>query len=253
MMHRAHELIANLKPDCEEYARCVAAVKFDLGDFSSVVGAAGVSRGEFFCLPAPLCLFQIDHNGHAHMFLARESGDSNVFIRFGKPHGAGSWQESAAEMTVNCDGSFHVIDRFTGERLEGEKLVAEHAGNGYADSEIAWSIAAIADLAYALEVFSCTNVIQVEHEPPKTINRSRICKGKVPFFSWKTLHVKGETDGSGDAGGGHASPRLHFRRGHVRRIGDGRRVWVRSCLVGDKTAGFAGKDYKFSPRGTEAQ
>ena len=46
-----------------------------------------------------------------------------------------------------------------------------------------------------------------------------------------------------DGGGTHASPRVHLRRGHIRKIADGRTVWVQACVVGSKH-GMVLKDYK---------
>jgi hypothetical protein len=45
-------------------------------------------------------------------------------------------------------------------------------------------------------------------------------------------------------GGTHATPRWHIRRGHWRRLADGRRVFVRECEVGDKSRGGVVKDYE---------
>ncbi len=45
------------------------------------------------------------------------------------------------------------------------------------------------------------------------------------------------------SGGTHASPRWHIRRGHWRTLGDGRRVFVRECEVGDSNRGCVVKDY----------
>jgi len=45
-------------------------------------------------------------------------------------------------------------------------------------------------------------------------------------------------------GGTHASPRWHIRRGHWRTLGDGRRVFVRECEVGDQSRGAVLKDYR---------
>lgn len=48
-----------------------------------------------------------------------------------------------------------------------------------------------------------------------------------------------------DAGGGrsHASPRLHWRRGHVRRY-QNKTTWIEATLVGKSDAGFVVHDYK---------
>ncbi len=44
-------------------------------------------------------------------------------------------------------------------------------------------------------------------------------------------------------GATHASPRLHDRRGHLRRLASGKNVWVKSCKVGDASKGAIFHDY----------
>ncbi len=46
------------------------------------------------------------------------------------------------------------------------------------------------------------------------------------------------------AGGTHASPCWHVRRGHWRTLANGRRTFVRACEVGDPTKGGVVKDYR---------
>jgi hypothetical protein len=48
------------------------------------------------------------------------------------------------------------------------------------------------------------------------------------------------------AGGTHASPRLHWRRGHIRRLGN-RTTWIRATLVGDAGRGIVVHDYSKAP------
>lgn len=250
-MHRAHELIAVLKPDCAEYKDAMMAVKFDLGDIDGVDDMAGLSRHEFFKLPSPLCLFQVTHGMDAHMFLAKEAAEGGAFdvVRFGMRAGYGRWEESALKVTIFDDGHYYCTDRHTGERIDPATLKYDVTGET-CPSEEAYSFEAIRRIGLSLEVFLCSNVIQVEQHPGKMTNRRRIEKGKIPFFTYRTLHVTGDAAPRGDdeAQGTHASPRLHFRRGHIRKMADGRRIWVRSCLVGDKSRGFSGHDYKVRMR-----
>jgi hypothetical protein len=49
---------------------------------------------------------------------------------------------------------------------------------------------------------------------------------------------------SASHGGTHATPAWHIRRGHMRRLKDGRTVFVRSCEVGSKERGVVLKDYR---------
>lgn len=108
-------------------------------------------------------------------------------------------------------------------------------------------------LEKTLLALHCTNVRSVDNNPPQAINRKRQKAGKIPLFTYKTLHVV-----AGERGGLHSqgddeddariSPRLHFRRGHVRRIGDGRITWVQQCMVGNRRLGVVEKAYAFEAR-----
>lgn len=93
-------------------------------------------------------------------------------------------------------------------------------------------------------VLGCSNVATIEHPPPVALNKKRAKAGKLPLMSHKTLVVVVDEAraASQHLGGTHSSPRLHLRRGHVRNLGEGRRVWVQPCVVGSKH-GIVTKDY----------
>lgn len=104
-----------------------------------------------------------------------------------------------------------------------------------------------------LLLLSCTNVRSVDNVPPAALNRKRTKTGKPPLFTYKTLHViAGESASHGNQreqdDEARRSPRLHFRRGHVRRIGDGRITWVQQCMVGNKRLGVVEKAYALEAR-----
>lgn len=74
-------------------------------------------------------------------------------------------------------------------------------------------------------------------------NRRKIAQGKVPAYDWRTVVIEPSAPRKDHQGGTHASPRLHDRRGHLRRLRSGKNVWVRSCKVGDATKGTVFHDY----------
>ena len=75
------------------------------------------------------------------------------------------------------------------------------------------------------------------------INRARLKKRKPALdYDWHTVQVAPSAPKSEPKGGTHASPRLHDRRGHW-RIRNGRKHWVRACVVGDPDKGVVEKDY----------
>jgi len=77
------------------------------------------------------------------------------------------------------------------------------------------------------------------------INKKRINKGKKPLIEFRLITVDGrKSESSSTPHGTHASPRLHWRRGHWRTMKkSGKKVWVDPMLVGDEKNGKIIKDY----------
>ena len=79
---------------------------------------------------------------------------------------------------------------------------------------------------------------------PTFTNRRKIAQGKKPTYEWRTVVIEPSQPRQEPQGGTHASPRLHDRRGHLRRLRSGKNVWVRPCKVGDAARGVVFHDYK---------
>jgi len=80
-------------------------------------------------------------------------------------------------------------------------------------------------------------------EPPPKLNKKRAASGKLPLYAYHVLEVDGEVWGPHSKGDGSAEYRSHLRRGHIRRLSDGRAVWVRATYVHGRMPGFVSKDY----------
>lgn len=96
-----------------------------------------------------------------------------------------------------------------------------------------------------IEILSCKNVLTETLAAPQALNKKRAGKGKPPFFEYKVLmldHLGQSKASTGAPKGAHASPRIHLRRGHIRRLAE-RNVWVNAAVVGNKQAGMVMKDY----------
>lgn len=76
-------------------------------------------------------------------------------------------------------------------------------------------------------------------------NRKRINKGKKPLIEFKTAVIEGKkTVMSSTPHGTHASPRLHWRRGHWRTMSkSGKKTWIAPMEVGDEDNGRVIKTY----------
>lgn len=108
-------------------------------------------------------------------------------------------------------------------------------------------------LIQACSVLNCANITTSEVSTSKILNQKRKKKGKQPFFTYKVLQVSDERKQSGKpgTGGSHASPRMHLRRGHLRRL-ESKTIWVRPTMVkAGSTAGVVAKDYAVTVSETE--
>jgi hypothetical protein len=103
----------------------------------------------------------------------------------------------------------------------------------------------------ACSVINCANITSVQLRASGALNRRRHAKGQQPIFDYKVLQLAGErrAQSRSQLGGAHASPRMHLRRGHIRRL-DSRPIWIRPTTVnaGSKL-GLVLKDYAVSDPG----
>lgn len=105
-------------------------------------------------------------------------------------------------------------------------------------------VRAVANLLCTLSC-SNTHIEDSPEKPSKVKNDLRRQKKKLPFFEFKILTLESGKNSSQESGGGsgtHNSPRVHLRRGHIRRLPT-KNVWVNACVVGDKTKGVIDKEY----------
>lgn len=117
-----------------------------------------------------------------------------------------------------------------------EQQIGEHLSDNYNDE-----VTILADFLTAL---SCRNVSQHDVPSPIYINKKRHQKGKVPLFAYKELVLDTVAVSSrGIETGNRSSPRVHLRRGHIRRQPNGN-IWINAAVVGDKSRGMVHKHYK---------
>lgn len=98
----------------------------------------------------------------------------------------------------------------------------------------------------ACAVMNCENIISEELPVPPKLQASRRKKGKPPLHEYKILGIGAEFYKlpSGGAAGSKNGPRMHRRRGHVRRLGPDRQTWVRHSIVNAGVKNKIEKTYK---------
>lgn len=103
----------------------------------------------------------------------------------------------------------------------------------------------------------CRNVTTETLKAPAALNKKRERTGKKPLYDYRILNVS-PSSGSRNAAeegatGKRLEPRQHFRRGHIRHLGDGYSkpfTWVSPALVGNPERGRVDKDYAIDDEAT---
>lgn len=104
------------------------------------------------------------------------------------------------------------------------------------------SLAAIELVFKFLSVMNCSNVKEHEIQAPRALNKKRAASGRPPVYSYKVLVLTARQRRLDALGGAHESPRVHLRRGHIKRRATGN-FWWQPCVVGSKSRGLIVKDY----------
>ena len=98
---------------------------------------------------------------------------------------------------------------------------------------------------YMMTMSKNTFYMSVPTPEEAATNRKRMSKGKKLLIEFKTAVIEGKkTMMSSTPHGTHASPRLHWRRGHWRTITkSGKKTWIAPMEVGDEGNGRVIKTY----------
>jgi hypothetical protein len=93
-----------------------------------------------------------------------------------------------------------------------------------------------------LNVMNCSNV-HVDRSEPK--HAKKHVKSALPFDTYHILTIGTPVQaGTVSISGGSRFPREHLRRGHIRRLSDGRTIWINATVVAaGRGAGKVTKDY----------
>ena len=194
-------------------------------------------------LPFPLCYFEIEGVG---AMVAREL-DGDEYILFHPFYF--NLSEAKSISTFDPELSFVICkDSKKISTLSNDQNVLRDLESIFNDETSFSIVSGILEMVVCgLSVMNCSNVECVENKPPEALNKKRNKSGKIPLFSYWTLHLstknKRYSKYEDDQQSTRIGPRLHLRRGHIRRLQSGTTTWVNSCMVGDQSRGTVAKDY----------
>lgn len=164
---------------------------------------------------------------------ARERGDRIVLnVAYWTRHD-GRWKV-LPECYIPMTGYLSREPGGVGGSLRLEADTSTHPLSDYMDE--------VYSLVHFLNILHCSNVHVERSEPRKS---GKKVKAALPFDAYHVLTISLPSVSGGGAGGGsHRSPREHLRRGHIRRLSDGRRLWINATVVAaGRGSGVIRKDY----------
>lgn len=236
-----HKLIENLSKNNPHFTHIYEGylsqcVQFDCGDYEEIPKPSGTEFA-FARPPFPRTVLQFDHTIEGIKFTSlaiyMQNDECENYSLLICQNSGDEWNILfPVIISKNIDDSFNY-----------KKL-------GYSEENmevVKWYHAAALQIFY---VMGCSNITTQNHAAPVALNKKRLRKGKPPLYEYKTLvlTLDAKSKPGESKGGTHASPRVHLRRGHIRKLDDFRRVWVQACVVVGSGNGMVAKDYKIKSK-----
>jgi hypothetical protein len=179
-----------------------------------------------------------------------QDGSVNLFYHYimsEQPHGI-DVDVFMARKDVGIDelkGSLYIATAVIvhdGTRLQ---FITEDHGLQYVKAALQTCLSSAVAAIYMMTMGKNDFYMSVPTSEEAATNRKRISKGKKPLIEFKVATIEGKkTMMSSTPHGTHASPRLHWRRGHWRTMSkSGKKTWIAPMEVGDEDNGRVIKTY----------
>lgn len=184
-----------------------------------------------------------DDGDYECVFLYKRASASEVQIyAFMRKPGEGDWNVVASWclIEVGQGGTHH-------QRIVSE----EYVENDQQRAAVYVAAKAAKVVLQALNaLIECNNVVVETVPAPKPQAGQKLGKRKRELlqFEYRILTIKGRRSYEKHGEASHSSPRLHLRRGHIRKLPTGKTTWVRNCAVGSGKRGMVQHDYGFDVR-----
>jgi hypothetical protein len=175
--------------------------------------------GDEWRLPYPTCRFEFLVNGFPVLFACRE--DLVTFTAFDEDDGG-----TSIRYAIKANGFWVYVDS---------------SDHGDENLNLWWFLyVQVRGICVALEAQMAEERTQA---PPAALNRKRLRNGLAPIGAHTVVDLVRPRTGGGSGPHSGEKVRLHFRRGHWRRLEE-KRVWVKWALVGNPALGWIDHHYK---------
>lgn len=161
-----------------------------------------------------------------------EKKEELLIVQANKLHGHSEWTWASTGLTVGVHGPLDLNKLAIRPHVFGDRRISREdvqtLVNGMHPAVMA---------AYELAVLiQCQNITIRHVKTPEKINEKRKRKGKRPLPDGYIICVardvtRSKYHGDDDTKRKQSSPRTHFRRGHIRRLKSGDKIWVSPTVV----------------------
>lgn len=194
-------------------------------DWAGLLASADVDQGGYR-LPFDYCCFEFDISGRrVCALIACENGEPYRMIPI-----------------IRATGGWLIPVSYS---LNGTSLTAEYEHTDAPEPPPGLAQVIMAHVRAVAITLDAEVVNSEVVRAPHKLNIARIKRGERPIYDHHVLTLNRRprpTSLPAPGASGHHK-RLHFRRGHWRHYPT-HKTWIRWCLVGDPTLGFADKDYR---------
>ncbi len=237
---RANDLVAGAREELRH------AVKFSLGDSNDLPSVCGLDDEVINAGPLrlPFDLMAIettsneDDGDYACTFLFKRISPTEVRVfTFMRKPGSSEWLVPVSWCAIEYGAvGIHHHQIISSSRIESEDQ---------RNTVIGLAKAAKSVLQALHSLIECNNVAVAIVLAPKAGPGQKLGRRKRELlqFEYRILTIKGHKTYEGGSSESHRSPRLHLRRGHIRKLPTGKTTWVSSCAVGSGKRGTIQKDY----------
>ncbi len=242
--------VPEMVPRTAEYLRATAtkAVQFDFGDLNSISKiendelyeySKAMARVGLFRLPFPSCVFSFHQGGLELLLLAEQEADeSEIYLTF------------IAALSSNREAAWVL----SGTKFSLADICEGHAFNAVAVSLVKkGAVIDVNNSVFPFELCECAPHVlftlcailhaegaEIATVPaPVRLNKKRAKLGRAPVGEIREVFIRvggKRYAASGMSTGTGGARRMHWRRGHIRRLSDNRVTSVRPALIG-KIAG----------------
>lgn len=221
--------------------RIVDAQKFDLTNARGSADAVlyGIELMRSGISPYPYEQLYLDacaeRGASVGVFIEVEPDASSSIAAIYERCNNGTWRDACVAVKIQSDGQNAILMPKGLSPEDSRWKNSVETKNGYA-AFACWIMGVFA-------LLSAGKLTSSPEAPKESASKRRLAQGRPPLFDHHVIRVPAGSNLGGGDDETHASPRLHWRRGHVRNLSGGGLTRVRPHLVGDASRGFVSHDY----------